>query len=328
MKKTKSYTLAEVLIAMTVVGIIAAVSIPTITKLIPDKNTAMIRKAYYVVDNIVQELINDKYYYPDATGNCYDYIEDDGDATTPAQMVGLSSINGCYYGFDNRVAVKIHGTDRVVEGDEKFIALFVSKLNTKKDFEEILWDDEGNFRLGDFSHGNSMNSLDVETEDGTVFHFTWYKMDDKANDTHNNNAIIQNEEHPECVTTEGSDHFRWRACSSAYGSVDDMVEYKWSDPNYNIIKNTIYLDVNGNKPPNAYPKRDGATAGNNNRCRNINGSSPWAGGLCTNSMLFRNVKEERFDTIKLDITRDGKVLVPDDYSSLAKILDNSKNMTK
>ena len=313
MEKFKAYTLAEVLIAMTIVGIVAAVSIPNITKLIPNKNAALIKKAYYVVDNIVQELINDKYYYPDATGNCFGYIAGDENNLTEAmlepQMIKDSGIDGCYYGFDNRCPVKIQGTNRVVSGDEKFVALFISKLNTKKDVEEILYDESGNFKL-------TSSDIDVETEDGMLFHFM---MQNNAENADKKNGKLQG---------DYKDKFRWESDWETSGVDPELGPVSNSGQ---VIQNTLTLDVNGNKQPNTYPKRDNASASSNNRCRNVNGTQPWVGGICTvanNSYGFRNVREDNFDTIQLVITRDGRVLVPENYSLLAKILDNRYGLAK
>ena len=70
MTKFKGFTLSEVLIAMLVLGIIVSASVPVILKLAPNKNVAMIKKAYYTTETVVNGLINDQYYYPDSSIHC------------------------------------------------------------------------------------------------------------------------------------------------------------------------------------------------------------------------------------------------------------------
>lgn len=70
----KSFTLSEIMIAMTVLGIIVAACVPIIMNMTPNKNAIMLRKAYYATVDIVSEIVNDPIYYPDddASGNLVD----------------------------------------------------------------------------------------------------------------------------------------------------------------------------------------------------------------------------------------------------------------
>ena len=70
MKKFKGFTMAELMIALVVLGVLVAVVTPAIMKTRPDKNKMMIKKAYYVVEGIVTNLINNPALYPDNTDNC------------------------------------------------------------------------------------------------------------------------------------------------------------------------------------------------------------------------------------------------------------------
>lgn len=60
----KGFTIAEVLICFTVIGVIAALLIPAIVQKKPNKNKVMFRKSYYIVERIVAELIADEETFP------------------------------------------------------------------------------------------------------------------------------------------------------------------------------------------------------------------------------------------------------------------------
>ena len=110
MKKLYAFTLSEVLIALLVLGIIVAASVPLIMDLTPNKNAIMIKKAYYTTETIIHDLINDTNYYPPYDSN--------GDP---------------YLGFDNRNEVTSpFDSSKKISGDAKFPCLFASKLNIKE----------------------------------------------------------------------------------------------------------------------------------------------------------------------------------------------------
>ena len=105
MKKTKSgYTLAEVLIVMIVIGIIAAILMPMFGNLRPNQEQVMLKKAYYLAGRNVTELVNDDEFY----------AETDKEATS---------------GFANTANVRYKGVD--YGGNEKFCKLFAEKMNLK-----------------------------------------------------------------------------------------------------------------------------------------------------------------------------------------------------
>ena len=74
--KKKAFTLAEVLIALGILGIIAAVAVPAISQIIPDKNKAMYLRSYNALMNKTKEIAYDTSiygpYYEDSNGNRYD----------------------------------------------------------------------------------------------------------------------------------------------------------------------------------------------------------------------------------------------------------------
>lgn len=152
MKKFKGFTLSEVLIAITVVGILIAIITPAIVKNKPNSKKMLIKKSYYTAESIVSSLINDERFYPDKTDECY---------TTP---IG----EDCYWGFDDTSEVKFEGND--YSGNTKFINLFKAKLNLKSENGKIFVTSDG-----------------IEWD---LTNATWAKADSVGNfDTSNKNTI-------------------------------------------------------------------------------------------------------------------------------------------
>lgn len=62
MKKI-GFTLAEVLVALTIIGVLAAITAPMLDSIIPDKNKVKVLKAYTTISKINQDLLNDPSLY-------------------------------------------------------------------------------------------------------------------------------------------------------------------------------------------------------------------------------------------------------------------------
>ena len=101
-KLKKGYTLAEVLVVLALLGILATILLPAVSQIRPNKNKSMFKKAYYVAERIVYELVNDDDLYP--------------------------LVEGKTVGFDNTVKVPYNGS--TFEGTTKFCQLFAKKINT------------------------------------------------------------------------------------------------------------------------------------------------------------------------------------------------------
>ena len=130
MTKFKGFTLSEVLIAMLVLGIIVSASVPVILKLAPNKNVAMIKKAYYTTETVVNGLINDQYYYPDSSVHCQGGQASGANNTTTGGT--------CYYGFDDPTQVYVDSSiQTVANANTKFRCLFASKLNIKESLANV-----------------------------------------------------------------------------------------------------------------------------------------------------------------------------------------------
>lgn len=107
MKKLKAFTLAEILIVLCVIGVLASIMLTSLTGMSPDKTKILFKKAYQITERTVGELVNDETFYP------YD----------PSRI-----------GFRNTDKVSWPGdTNQTFSGDTKLCKLFAKKLNTMGD---------------------------------------------------------------------------------------------------------------------------------------------------------------------------------------------------
>ena len=66
MKLNKSaFTLAELLVALAVIGILIAILMPLIMNIMPNQKVVMAKRAHYTVETAVSNLLNDSACYPD-----------------------------------------------------------------------------------------------------------------------------------------------------------------------------------------------------------------------------------------------------------------------
>ena len=63
----KAFTLTELLIALGVIGILAAILMPVIMNILPDQNALMAKRAYYATQTIISDIINNESCYPDVS---------------------------------------------------------------------------------------------------------------------------------------------------------------------------------------------------------------------------------------------------------------------
>ena len=98
MKKFKGFTLSEVMVALSVLGVICAIVLPTVVNKSPNKNKMMMKKAYYTTSEIVSEMINNTNHYPTEDGLCPDdglggYIGFDCGAVDKLPFLFATSLN-------------------------------------------------------------------------------------------------------------------------------------------------------------------------------------------------------------------------------------------
>jgi prepilin-type N-terminal cleavage/methylation domain-containing protein len=113
-RNKQAFTLTELLIALGVIGILCVILLPIIFNLMPNQNTIMAKRAYYAVQTIVSDMINDDACYPDKT----------------------SSVNNAKVGFDDAAGSancsqwdEDHLDDTSMsKAAEKFQAIFTDKM--------------------------------------------------------------------------------------------------------------------------------------------------------------------------------------------------------
>ncbi len=70
-KTKKGFTLAETLVVLAIMGIIATLIIPSVMTIIPDKEKSYAKKAYLIIEKTIEEMINDDKAYPSDEGFAY-----------------------------------------------------------------------------------------------------------------------------------------------------------------------------------------------------------------------------------------------------------------
>ncbi len=91
MKKLKGFTLAETLVTLSIIGVLAVLTLTTLGNKV-DRNKALFKKTYSITERTVVELVNDETLYP------YDYEN---------------------FGFREVSNVEIIGTGRCTDGNPK-----------------------------------------------------------------------------------------------------------------------------------------------------------------------------------------------------------------
>lgn len=61
--KKMGFTLSEIIVALSIVAVVAVISAPLITSLIPDKNKVTVLKVNKILTDVTQELLQDPGYY-------------------------------------------------------------------------------------------------------------------------------------------------------------------------------------------------------------------------------------------------------------------------
>lgn len=112
-KIKKAMSLGEVLICLAIVGLVAGITIPVITIMIPDKGETLHKKGDYILEHTVSDVVNNEDYYP-------------------VKKVSTTLENGSIitekiYGLRNTDAITENG--KTYQGASKFCELMGSKFN-------------------------------------------------------------------------------------------------------------------------------------------------------------------------------------------------------
>lgn len=109
-KNKNAFTLAEILLTLTILGVVAAITIPLIQNIIPSTNKALFRKSYLTLQRAIENMLNNETIYPsDMTtrvGN-FTYQNDFNFVTDPTGAAGTKN-KFCYYLAQN---LRVDGTE-------------------------------------------------------------------------------------------------------------------------------------------------------------------------------------------------------------------------
>jgi|GEM_PF-982316 len=167
----KAFTMAEVLMVLAVLGVIAAILIPSIASMKPDQNRVMFKKAYYQTERIIAEIVNDEELYTS-----------DGSNIGFPQMHAVQTLNAAgnmiNRTFENPRPSNAGGAaDMLTAGDSsdtsaaagrKLCLLFADRLNIVKDFDGTTGCNVATNALG--NTGNAPNPS-FKTVDGVWWYF-------------------------------------------------------------------------------------------------------------------------------------------------------------
>ena len=64
-----AFTLTELLVALGVISILCAVLLPVIFNVMPNQNIIMAKRAYYTLQTVISDMLNDESCYPDRTSD-------------------------------------------------------------------------------------------------------------------------------------------------------------------------------------------------------------------------------------------------------------------
>ena len=184
----KGFTLAEMMVCLAVIMAIAAILLPSIWTHSPNKNKAMAKKTYKIVETSVYELLNDEENYPLDT----------------ADRVGLAVFNQvdeCPEGNEDACA-KIPGTDFIDKQDntgKKFCLLFSRQLNTDgRGTDTCVSDDDA--QIKNFVDGDDFTST-FRTNDGAEWLLSKNIICDPANsdDAEDGCELPEDDAEPDCA---------------------------------------------------------------------------------------------------------------------------------
>lgn len=117
----KGFTLAELMVCLALISIIATLMMPAISKLKPNKNKIMFKKAYSITERVVSELIDDNDLYP--TGDEYQGFDNTTEVYSSDTMQAIAKSSSA-----SETDVK-NARGAICSGSKKFACLFMNKLD-------------------------------------------------------------------------------------------------------------------------------------------------------------------------------------------------------
>ena len=94
MKKNVAFTLAEMMITLLIIGIVATMMITNLMDASPDENALMYKKAFYSISEIISSLTNDSTKFPDGENMFKAEITTETGITDPQEYFCTEVANG------------------------------------------------------------------------------------------------------------------------------------------------------------------------------------------------------------------------------------------
>ncbi len=158
----KAMTLAECLIVVAVIGLVAGITIPTLKVAIPDKNENLHKKGDYFLEHVVSDVVNNEDYYP---------VKKEFETAENGEITVTKT-----YGLKNTDEVIEHGNS--YSGATKFCELVASKftlypdstVDCSEDADYSFTSSDGikwKFPVSDFSTKQSIVFRTMDRREGT-----------------------------------------------------------------------------------------------------------------------------------------------------------------
>ena len=172
MKSKFGFTLAELLITMGIIGIVAAITIPIILSKLPDREEQLQKKVTFMVEDMAAQMANDDIMYPKNR----EYAKQGFKNTDPIKLEGLDSATHTYEGNKKFCELFAHKFTRInsnvdcslpTDGGTHVTRTFniggedVTLVRSVRSGDEIDW----YLPVTDFQSGQAMVIADINTQD-------------------------------------------------------------------------------------------------------------------------------------------------------------------
>ena len=135
--KKKGFTMAEMLVCLAVISVVATILIPTLGRIKPDKEKTMFKKAYSIAERVIYELVNDGELYPSTDIHAgFDNVKEVmyNDETYGAEIDESLNVQPEEGDTEEEIAQKLLKQQQYQAqthaAKSKFCQLFAMKLNT------------------------------------------------------------------------------------------------------------------------------------------------------------------------------------------------------
>ena len=196
MKNLKyGFSLGEMCITVGIVAFLAMILLPALKNIFPNQEMLMFKKAYYITERVVSELVNDEDLYPDSN-----------DLTQEPYLGNTESVT--YKG-------------EVYQGSTKFCELFASKINRASAID---------CSEHNFTDGDKPSDYTFITADGVVWilPITEFPSDTDAYEIY---MDVNGDKKPNCVYDNESckkpDRFTVQVYQDGRISVDGIMEKEY-----------------------------------------------------------------------------------------------------